>query len=107
LSEVLTDASNVLLSVATSETQAQAIEAMKMLYHGMSTGTKTQEVFDLQGVSSIVYGILRHSSSDRMLNYGLGALVDMTSMLSNDDKVFEALRRLDFLEKNSILAGQY
>jgi hypothetical protein len=96
----------ILLSLATSKTQAQAIKAMTMLDDSMETGTNAQQVFDLQGVSTIVYGILRYATSEMMLQHGLGALVDMTYALSTDkrlyvllDKVGEALQRLDFLEK--------
>jgi hypothetical protein len=95
---------DVLFSLATSETQAQAIKAMMMLADSMSTGTNAQEVFDLQGVTTIVYGILCYSSSKAMLIFGLGALVNMTSTFSND-KVGETLQRLDFMDKISSLAS--
>jgi hypothetical protein len=88
----------VLFSLATSETQAQAIKAMMMLENSMSTGTNAQQVLDLQGVSTIVYGILRYKNSEMMLRRGLGALVDMTYVLSTN-KVGETLQCLDFLEK--------
>jgi hypothetical protein len=89
---------DVLFSLATSKTEAQAIKAMTMLDDSMKTGTNAQQVFDLQGVSTIVYSILRYQRSETMLQDGLGAFVDMTCALSTD-KVGEALQRLDFLEK--------
>jgi hypothetical protein len=89
---------DVLFSLATSKTQAQAIKAMTMLDDSMLTGTNAQQVLDLQGVTTIVYGILRYKSSEMMLQCGMGALADMTYELSTD-KVGETLQRLDFIGK--------
>jgi hypothetical protein len=105
---------DVLFSLATSKTQAQAIKAMTMLDDSMLMGTNAQQVLDLQGVSTIVYSILRYQRSETMLQGGLGALVNMIYALPTD-KVGEALQRLDFLEKipslvsihNTYLASSY
>jgi hypothetical protein len=94
----------ILLSLATSTTKVQAMKAMGMLANSMLRGTNAQEVFDLQGVSTIVYGILRYSNSEGMLMDGLAALALMTHTLLHDN-VGEALKRLDFLDQIPSLAS--
>jgi hypothetical protein len=96
----------ILLSLATSTTKVQATKAMKMLADSMVKGTNAQEVFDLQGVSTMVYGILLYSNSEWMLMDGLGALALMTHVLLHDN-VGEALKRLDFLDQIPTLANIY
>jgi hypothetical protein len=95
---VIHNINEILFSLASSTTKAQAIKAMAKLSDSMLTGTNAQQVFDLQGISTIVYGMLRYTSSERMLMHGLRALVNMTKVLFND-KVGETLQRLDFLDK--------
>jgi hypothetical protein len=74
---------------------------MKILSESMETDEDekdAQYIVDLQGVSTIVYSILRYQRSETMLQGGMGALVNMIYAIPTV-KVGETLQCLDILEK--------
>jgi hypothetical protein len=70
----------------------------------MWTKNKAQQAFDAEGVTVIVYSILRYKSSNELVVVGLNLLGAMEANLSND-KVFQTLVRLDFLNKIPLLVS--
>jgi hypothetical protein len=97
----------VLLSLGTSMTEIQAIGAMTMLRDFVGTETTAKQAFDAEGVTVIVYSILRFETSETLVTEGLLLLADMADKLSNDNHVCRALVRLDFLHRiPSLVSGQ-
>jgi hypothetical protein len=99
---VTIDIKDVLLSLGTSMAEGQAIQAMSMLRRVVWTETTAQQLLDADGVTVIVYSILRFKNSQPLVKDGLLLLDDLADK-DPHDKVGTTLVHLDYLDKIPLL----